>query len=496
MGNERRSRCARDDLSEQLAAALGSHAAAEVYPNPNQGDQNDQDEHEGRTKFNRGHKRKVTIAEATFANPETVTAVRQIHENERRNGGHNYGSKHDSKEKQTKQQHLTEKATSAGPSTRYNRCAVSNNARNTPSPRPLNPMSRTYPAREAVAWAIVGAGFAIFLLITQVAELGSASSLLQVGVNSRLAPYITGHLPDINLVPGVGTDGQTYFAIASDLNGDQVSELMNSPGLRFSRIGFPWLASLGGHLAGRALLNGMLTVVIGSAGLAATATMGLAAYYGLSRWVAIGLFGNLGWFLGIRLLTPDPLGIGLMLAGIWAGVHGRIKTANVFLIGAALTKEPYYAAALALAIWLWHSRQKAQALVTTILPALAILLGTAASNRKIGVFGDAPNIDWPMRGIIKASALWIDAPFKDRFYSGLAIVAIMLAIGAGAVSRSILLRWCAWGWAAIGLLGSDWIWHFGNSTARVLAPAFLFGILAIGSFFSNQSHQRPEPLDA
>lgn len=359
-----------------------------------------------------------------------------------------------------------------------------------------NPPSRPFPLSEALLWASAGAAIAILLLWTQAAALGSTSSLLQVGEQSDLAPYISGLFPDLQLVSGRGTDGQTYFAIANDLRGNFAPSLMASPGLRYARLGFPWLASLGGLLSGAPVLYGMLAVIGLSAAATGSFTMGLAAYFGMSRRVAFGLFGNLGWFVGIRVLTPDPLGLALMLGGMLSAVHGRHKTSYLLLIGAALTKEPYYAGALAVAIWLWLRRQHMRAVATVLLPAVAVAISTAYVNTQIGSFADAPNIGWPVVGIVKASSYWLAAQPKDVFYSWLAIATIVLAIAGGFATRYSLVRWSAWGWAAIGLIGSDWIWFFGNSTARVLAPGWLFAFMAFASAHrsNNQPAESFDPL--
>ncbi len=357
------------------------------------------------------------------------------------------------------------------------------------------PKTRPYTWSEALLWAAAGAVAAVFLLSTQAAALGSTSSLLQVGTESDLAPYASEVFPDLKLVPGAGNDGQIYFAIANDLGGEFVPPLIPSPGLRYARLGFPWLASLGGLLNGAPVLYGMLAVIGLAAAAAGTFTMGLAAHFGISRRVALGLFGNLGWFLGIRVITPDPLGFALMLGGMLSAVHGRHKTSYLLLAGAALTKEPYFAGALAVAIWLWHSRQRLQAAATVVLPAVALAAATAFANAQIGSVAEAKHISWPVVGVIKASSYWLHAEPKDLFYSWLAIVTISLAIAAGLVTRYALVRWSAWGWAAIGLIGSDWIWFFGNATTRVLTPAWLFAIMGFASA-RRPSDQTPESFDA
>ena len=357
------------------------------------------------------------------------------------------------------------------------------------------PKSRPYRWSEALLWAAAGALAAAFLLWTQATALGSASSLLQVGIESDLAPYASSVFPDLKLVPGVGNDGQIYFAIANDLEGTFAPGLIPSPGLRYARLGFPWLASLGGLLNGKAILYGMLAVIGLSAAATATFTMGLGAYFGISRKAALGIFGNLGWFLGIRVITPDPLGLALMLGGMFSAVHGRHKTSYVLLTGTALTKEPYFAGALAVAVWLWHHRHRWSAAATVVLPAIALATSTAFANAQIGSVAEAEHISWPIVGILKASEYWLQAAPKDLFYSWLAIATISMAIAGGLLTRYVLLRWSAWGWAAIGLIGSDWIWFFGNATTRVLAPAWLFAILCFAST-RRSSDQPSESFDA
>ncbi|MBK5266950.1 MAG: hypothetical protein JJE47_05890 [Acidimicrobiia bacterium] len=344
-------------------------------------------------------------------------------------------------------------------------------------------------------WGLLGAGIAVFLLITQANALGSYASVLQVGEDSELASYISTRLPDLNLMPGVGNDGSIYFAIGSDLRGSTVPSLIPSPGLRYRRIAYPLLASFGGLLDGRGLLVGMITVVVASASSSLASLMAMAARFNLPRWVAFGLIGNFGWVLGIRLLTPDPLGIALMLAGIGAALGDRPAKATLFLAGAALTKEPYYVAALAVAMWLWTSRRRRWALASVITPLAPVAIWTAILHGHMGGFNTGSHLDWPIMGVVKGAAFWAGAPTKDHAYSALALVSLGLAIGGGFVAKAALLRWLSWGWAGVGLISSDWIWKFGNASLRVLAPCLLFGLLCVASLDHRSSEQRTESFD-
>jgi len=320
--------------------------------------------------------------------------------------------------------------------------------------------------------------------------------VLQVGEDSGLASYISSRLPDLQLTPGVGNDGSIYFAIGSDLSGSTVPRLIPSPGLRYRRIAYPLLASFGGLLEGRGLLVGMITVVVASAASSLASLMAMAAHFNLRRWVAFGLIGNLGWVLGTRLLTPDPLGIALMLAGIAAALRERPAKATLFLAAATLTKEPYYVAALAVAVWLWTNQRRGWALTFLMTPLVPVVVWTAILHGHMGGFNTGSHLDWPIMGIVKGTAFWVGAPARDHIYSALALFSLVFAIGAGFVARAALLRWLAWGWAGVGLISSDWIWKFGNASLRVLAPCFLFGLLCVASLDHRTSEQRTEPFDS
>lgn len=355
-------------------------------------------------------------------------------------------------------------------------------------------LARPFPLREAAAWALVGIVFACFLIATQAAALGSLASLLLVGADSALADPIGAVLGDLNTVDGVGNDGQIYFAVGSDLlDNRSTSLLIPSPSVRYQRILFPFLASIGGALEGPALLWGMVAVVVVSSGTLTVATMGLAARFGVGRWVAAGLFANIGLVLGIRLLTPDPLGWALMSLAIWAAVSRRPGWSVALFALAGLAKEPYLAGAIAVAMWLWMERRRWQAAVTVAVP-FGVLAGWDAIISSRLASTDAPShLGLPLSGFIGAIDYWDQAPPRDLVYTGLAVAALVVAFVGGLRTRSALLRWCAWGWVAIGAVASDWIWFFGNASVRVLAPALAFGLLALLHSLGNHPAEEGDP---
>jgi hypothetical protein len=92
------------------------------------------------------------------------------------------------------------------------------------------------------------------------------------------------------------------------------------------------------------------------------------------------------------------------------------------------------------------------------------------------------NFDWPFVGILKSAAtIWTSTSIKDTFYLAAALLAVATGIVGGLVVRDRLLRWLAWTWALVGITASTFVWDLGNNAARVLTPAFAFGVIALAA---------------
>lgn len=332
------------------------------------------------------------------------------------------------------------------------------------------------------------------LIATQARATGGLTGILSVGADAAVRPFIETQLGDIAVQRGAGHDGQIYYAIALDLTGETVPDLLNNPGLRYRRILFPAVASLFGLLDGLPLLWSEVILSIVSLGLAVAAGARLADQFGVSRLIVLGLLANPGIWLAVRLLTPDPLAFALLLWGVSIAVDQRHAIAIPLLAAAALTKEPYLMVAFGVASWMWFDRRRIVALgyaVGAIAPVglwsiwLANWLG--ANSLQNG------NLAVPFLGIIRGMSDWGSTSPQDQLYGAITILMLVAAAVAVHRAKSRLLTWLLAPWFLVAVISSDWIWNIGNGLMRNFAIVGFFGTLAVGVLKARGAEVEAEP---
>jgi hypothetical protein len=329
-------------------------------------------------------------------------------------------------------------------------------------------------------WFAAGFAVAAFLIATQATAVGGLSGLLLVGEDSNLRPFIGSLIDDVELAPRGGHDGQIYFAIAHDLSGDTVAELIENPGIRYRRPVLPLLTSFGGLLRGPAVLWSTAFWIAMGFGFSAVAFRQLLAHWALSpRWMAA-LFAYPGFWMATRLFTPDMIALALALGGLVLHLRKKHWTAIGLFTLAALTKEAFVVIALAAGAWAFFERRRWLGVLTAFIPA-SLFAGYATAV--IARF-DAPAVDGnfglPFAGVWNARPDWAFTTPSDRAYIYLTIGVLVLSVLVAFRTRDNLLRWLIIPWPLIGIISSEWIWRIGNGTLRSFAPVVLFVALAVG----------------
>ena len=324
-------------------------------------------------------------------------------------------------------------------------------------------------------WTVLGGIASALLLWAQTQAVEGTAGLLQVGETSALRPMIEEQLGEIPLAPGPGHDGQIYYAIGLDLDGDEVAPLLDHGAYRYRRILFPLLASGFGALDGSALLIGMIVVTITAAAVATGATAAIATRLGRSDWIALAVILNPGVWLSVRLLTADTIALALMAVGLLAVTSNRPRSAISFAFS-TLAKDVYLVTPSGLAVAKDRKRWIIVALPLAVLVAwmawLTITMGEGFTGRG--------NLAWPFAGIVHGAANWANLRLDEWFYLGFA----MLSVGTGLIfglTRKSWMRWSILGWAVLGVISSNWVWNFGNNAARAFAPIAILVALAAGS---------------
>jgi len=352
---------------------------------------------------------------------------------------------------------------------------------------------------RSLAWFVAGCGAAIFLLVTQAFAVGGPAGMLLVGDRSELRPFIESFLGPVPVVPGGGHDGQIYFAIAHDLDGDVVSSLIDNPGIRYRRPLLPVLASLGGLIEGKAVLALTFGWLVLGFGVSAAAFRELLARSGAGPiWMAA-LFVYPGFWEATRLLTPDMLALGLVLCGLLLALQGKTMIPVIAFAAAAVTKEVFVVVALSTGAWMLFRRKRGPGLAIAVVPTVVVAVcATLAISRF-----DAPVVDgnfgFPFAGILAASSVWPNTSTLDRGYVVVTLCLLAASVAALWLARSSIVRLLIIPWPLIGLISSDWIWSLGNGTIRSFAPLSLFVALAVaervsGRQISNSYGSSTRPL--
>ena len=70
-----------------------------MHSDPDQGHQDNENQHERRTEFDGVNKSKIATPQTTIANPKPTSPIGKVHKDERGNCRNDNGSKHNSEEK-------------------------------------------------------------------------------------------------------------------------------------------------------------------------------------------------------------------------------------------------------------------------------------------------------------------------------------------------------------------------------------------------------------
>ena len=330
-------------------------------------------------------------------------------------------------------------------------------------------------------WFVGGTAFAAFLIATQARSLGGLAGLLLVGDEAQLRGFIEAILDSVPLVRGDGHDGQIYFAMAHDLDGSVVADLINNPGIRYRRPILPVLSSFGGLLSGSAVLWTTAAWLSVGTGVAWMSFRAILKELGASPLWMAPLIAYPGFWLAVRLFTPDMIGFGaaLLALAIVLFLPDRFAWAVGLMVVAALTKEAFLAIPVATGAWLFLSGRRTRGALLALAPALTLAGVVALVLRRFDVEAVDGNFGLPFAGILEARDTWPQTPVSDQLYVYLTMALLLVGFFAVFAAKSSLVRWLITPWLVIAAISSEWIWEIGNGLSRSFAPVAVFAGLAI-----------------
>jgi hypothetical protein len=297
------------------------------------------------------------------------------------------------------------------------------------------------PWRAIVRFALVGAVLvaAAVLIENERSGNGNPVSLINPGADGPSAAAVEADFPDLELPPGLGHDGQQFYAIARDPFPPKASApYLDRPRYRLQRPLYPWLAWLlhptGG---GTGLIFALFAVGFAATVLGGVAMGGLVASTGGPAWSALLFAAMPGVYASLRISTADVLALALGLAAVLALRRHRTALACGLAIAAVLAREPTFLLLAGVAV----ARRDRPSLLMTGSAAVLAAAWAAYLRLTVDVTGEqVMEFVVPFEG-------WLDG--LDRWGDGTdlwACAAFVAAVGAG-----VLALWFRrsgpWTWA-------------------------------------------------
>ncbi|MGH8937659.1 MAG: hypothetical protein ACRDXD_15605 [Acidimicrobiia bacterium] len=131
-------------------------------------------------------------------------------------------------------------------------------------------------------------------------------------------------------------DGQTFMALAADLDLDGPAQELGVPSYRFARVGYAWLARLAALGRVGLLPVGLLAVNLVTISILAVVATRLARIW---RERAFLILANPGLFVGVATDTAEPLGALLLVLALTTGATGGVLASAL----AAATRPTFLA---------------------------------------------------------------------------------------------------------------------------------------------------------
>lgn len=307
-------------------------------------------------------------------------------------------------------------------------------------------------------------------------------------------------LGEIVLAPQAGHDGKFFFSQAMDplyLEPEVHAIHLDRPAYRAQRMLYPTLASLGGSLPAKATAWGLIVVNVIAMGAGTAYTALVARGMGLSPWFGLAFTLNPGFFIDIAIDGAGIVaGAGLM-AGIYYTMRREIPAAAVALCAAALSRETMLIAAAGLGLYLLKERRRVP------WPFMAPFAATAAwwlyvhSRLQEGASQDLQAVGLPFVGFARAARRWLTEPDSlVSFAVGVLLILVSLSLLLRSARTPTELGWATAGFAALGLMLSEPVWHRYFDSTRALAPVFTAYLILIPALVKGTrtaDAPRPEP---
>lgn len=332
-------------------------------------------------------------------------------------------------------------------------------------------------ARSVLLLAVLGTGLLAFLAHRNAFVPGThPANLVHPGADGPSAAAIRADFPDHPLPPGLGHDGQQFYAVArGPLDLDEAARHLDRPHYRLQRIAYPltaWLLHPTG--GGEGLVTAIFVTGVAAAFAGAVATGFLSLRLGGGPLVALVFLAAPGAWFALRFSTADTYALAAALGAVALSLSGRHRWAVAAAVVAVLAKESLILVPLGL---LLHHRDRAR-LALVAVPA--VVAGTWWVALRVLVTDHSPGVvefTYPFGGLLSAARAWADGEAPIAMVTVVLTLAFALLVLARVGLRHPLGPAIAVQLAFLTVLGHDVLALDANGT-RMTMPLLILAVVA------------------
>jgi hypothetical protein len=306
--------------------------------------------------------------------------------------------------------------------------------------------------------------------------------------------YAEERLGDVYLRKWQGHDGKFFFVQSNDpwlLDPEENAMVLDRPLYRSQRMLYPVLAGGAGLFGPETIVWAMLVVNLLAMGVGTWVTARIAMEMGGSPWWGLAFALNLGFISEVTIGGAGVVAAAAAFGGVLMLMRERLAWGVVLLSLAALSREAMLIAAAGAAVWLWMNRRRGSALVTMVIPVLAVATWAAYLRLRIGngaVASQVEEIGRPFVGLFNAFGRWLDSPID--MVTGLAIVLLFVLFVRRVLQSKHLVGLAFIGFVLLGVVFTEQVWRSLFDISRAVAPVITSFVLLL--VFDSHAKRTPK----
>lgn len=289
-----------------------------------------------------------------------------------------------------------------------------------PGPAAETTAARRGSTRAVILLATMGALLLGYLVHLNAFVDGThPANIVHPGADGPSADAILEDFPGHELPPGLGHDGQQFYAIARNpLHPAEVADDLDRPRYRLQRMAYPltaWVLHPSG--GGEGLVLALFAVGVAAVFAGSLATGLLSVRLGGGPLPALAFVIAPGAWIALRFTVSDTYALAAALLALFLSLSGRHRWAVVAAVLAVLAKESLILLPLGL---LLHQRDRAR-LVLVAVPAVVAGVWWVALHALVDHNGPGVvEFTYPFGGLLSSARAWSEgkAPIAMLAVSG------------------------------------------------------------------------------